>query len=71
MSEEPPSTSTSVTVPGSLDGQGAGDHDQPFDGFRAHQFSTRQLLRMLHLRSDALEARLGSGRWANDLALRG
>jgi hypothetical protein len=52
---------------GSLDGQGAGDHDQPFIGFRPYHFNTRQLARLLLLRGEALEARLGSGRWAQDL----
>jgi hypothetical protein len=70
MTEESPSTPNSVTATGSLDGQGAADHDQPFDGFHAYRFSTRQVLGFLQLRSDALEARLGSGRWAEDLAKR-
>jgi hypothetical protein len=49
------------------DGRGAGDHDQPFAGFRAYQFSTRQLARLLLRRGEALDARLGVGRWAQDL----
>ena len=52
---------------GSLDGRGAGDHDQPFAGFRAYQFSTRQLARLLLRRGEVLDARLGVGRWAQDL----
>jgi hypothetical protein len=52
---------------GSLDGTGAGDHDEFFSGFHAYQFSTRQLARLLHLRSELLDARLGEGRWATDL----
>ena len=52
---------------GSLDGRGAGDHDQPFAGFRPYQFSTRQLAQLLLRRSDVLDARLGLGRWAQDL----
>jgi hypothetical protein len=52
----------------SPDGRGAGDHDQPFAGFRAYQFSTRQLARLLLRRSEILDARLGLGRWAQDLA---
>ena len=66
MPEQP--TSTSNRSPrGSLDGAGAGDHDQPFLGFRSYQFGTRQLARLLQLRGEALEARLGHGRWALDL----
>ena len=56
----------SVTSDGP-DGRGAGDHDEPFAGFRAYQFSTRQLMHLLLRRSDALDARLGLGRWAQDL----
>ena len=66
MPEQP--TSTSNRSPrGSLDGAGAGDHDQPFRGFRTYQFSTRQFARLLQVRSECLEARLGHGRWAQDL----
>ena len=57
-----------LSDPGSLDGHGAADHDQPFVGFRAYHFNTRQLARLLHLRSELLDARLGHGRWAQDLA---
>jgi len=63
--------STSVTTDcgaGSLDGAGAGDHDQIFIGYRAYQFSTRQLARLLQVRGEVLEARLGNGRWASDVA---
>jgi hypothetical protein len=64
-----PSRSISDSSPrGSLDGAGAGDHDEPFEGFRPYQFSTRQFARLLRLRSDLLDARLGHGRWAADLA---
>ena len=52
---------------GSHDGTGAGDHDQPYVGYRAYQFSTHELARLLQMRSDALEARLGNGRWTDDL----
>jgi hypothetical protein len=52
---------------GSLDGAGAGDHDESFTGFRSYQFSTRQLARLLQLRGELLEARLGHGRWAMDV----
>jgi hypothetical protein len=48
-------------------GRDAGDHDQPFAGFRPYQFSTRQLARLLQLRSELLDARLGLGRWVQDL----
>jgi hypothetical protein len=53
---------------GTLDGCGAADHDQPFVGFRSYHFTTRQLARLLHLRSELLDARLGHGRWTQDLA---
>lgn len=53
---------------GSHDGSDAGDHDQPFAGCRAYHFSTRERARLLQLRSEVLEARLGHGRWAQDLA---
>ena len=67
MQQQP--TLTSATDPqGSHDGTGAGDHDQPFGGFRPYHFSTRQLARLLQLRSELLDARLGLGRWAEDLA---
>jgi hypothetical protein len=51
---------------GSLDGDGAGDHDKPFTGYRAYVFNTRQLARLLQVRGEVLEARLGRGRWASD-----
>ena len=64
-----PSRSISDSSPrGSLDGAGAGDHDEPFVGFRSYQFSTLHLARLLRLRSELLDARLGYGRWAADLA---
>jgi hypothetical protein len=53
---------------GTRDGPGAGDQDGPFHGFSRQLFSTRQLVRLLLLRSEGLEARLGRGRWAADLA---
>jgi hypothetical protein len=49
-------------------GDGDTDHDRPFAGFRSYQFNTLQLIRLLHLRGELLEARLGNGRWATDLA---
>jgi len=67
MHDQPRLTAGS-DLQGSRDGTGAGDHDQPFVGCRAYHFSTRQRARLLHLRSEALEARLGHGRWAQDLA---
>ena len=68
MTEQPREISTSDRGPrGSLDGAGAGDHDEPFLGFRPYQFGTRQRARLLQLRGEALEARLGHGRWALDL----
>jgi len=66
MHEQPFSTSDS-SLHGSFDGAGAGDHDEPFTGFCSYQFSTRQLSRLLQLRGELLEARLGHGRWAPDL----
>jgi hypothetical protein len=43
---------------GSNDGDGDADHDQPFAGFRSYCSTCGELL----------EARLGNGRWAADLA---
>jgi len=67
MQEQPTPTSP-VGNSGSHDGQGAGDHDEPFTGFRSYQFGTRQFARLLKLRGELLEARLGNGRWARDLS---
>jgi hypothetical protein len=66
MNDKPFPISTGIGV-GSLDGEGAGDHDQPFIGFRSYVFNTRQLARLLRVRGEILEARLGHGRWASDL----
>ena len=66
MNDEQISTSN-PRARGSHDGTSAGDHDQPYAGFRAYQFGTRQLVRLLQLRGELLEARLGHGRWAQDL----
>ena len=66
MLDQPASTSDDRRR-GSLDGLGASDHDEPFLGFRSYQFSTRQLARLLQLRGECLEDRLGRGRWATDL----
>ena len=52
---------------GSLDGDGAGDHDEPFAGYREYVFNTRQLARLLRVRGEVLEGRLGHGRWASDV----
>ncbi|HLZ22645.1 MAG TPA: hypothetical protein VKQ30_11040 [Ktedonobacterales bacterium] len=52
---------------GSKDSAGARDHDQPFAGFRAYQFSTRQLARLLMLRGQVLEAKLCRSLLAADL----
>ena len=67
MNDQPASVA-SESAPGSMDGHGAGDHDEVFVGYRAYQFSTRQLARLLQVRGEVLEARLGNGRWAPDLA---
>jgi hypothetical protein len=69
MHDQSPSHTNSCQ--GCHDGSGAGDHDQPFAGFRSSHFSTRQFARLLQLRSELLEARLGHGRWAQDLAAAG
>jgi hypothetical protein len=53
---------------GSHDGHGAGDQDQVFAGYRAYVFNTRQLARLLQMRGEVLEARLGLGRWASEVA---
>jgi hypothetical protein len=51
-----------LRFPGSLDGEGAGDHDQPFRfGYRPRAsapfpFSTRQYARLLILRSHVQDA---------------
>lgn len=57
-----------LSDPSTLDADAATDDDQPFVGFRAYHFNTRQLARLLHLRSELLDARLGHGRWTEDLA---
>ena len=66
MNEQPIPSHDSSTI-GSHDGTGAGDHDQPFVGFRSYQFGTRQLARLLKLRGELLEARMGNGPWVQDL----
>ena len=43
----PPTFAVYDRETGSKDAAGAGDHDQPFAGFRAYQFSTHQLVRLL------------------------
>jgi len=63
-----PSEASTARADGSHDGTSAGDHDAAYAGFRAYQFGTRQLARLLQLRGELLEARLGHGRWAEDLA---
>jgi hypothetical protein len=57
-----------TSEPGTRDGAGAGDHDQPFVGSRVYHFSTRQRARLLQLRSEVLDARLGYGRWTQDIS---
>ena len=57
MSFQPEDTTTLHTIDGSLDGEGAGDHDVPFSFGRRprtaapYPFSTRQFARLLVLRS--------------------
>jgi hypothetical protein len=67
MARPPSGSASASTSRGSRDGQGAGDHGCPFTGFRRSSFTTRQLMRLLLLRSDALNARLGYGRWVVDV----
>ena len=59
-----PTSSASVDERGSKDGEGAGDHDEPFAGFRAYRFSTHQRVRLILIRGDLLEARLGRANMA-------
>jgi hypothetical protein len=58
---------TRALVTGSKDGEGAGDHDLPYEGFHPAAFNTRQLARLLILRGEVLEAKLGRGRFAFDI----
>jgi hypothetical protein len=67
---EPATSFPQIQVVGSKDGAGAGDHDLPFAGFQAAAFSTRQMVRLLLLRSDVLDARLGQGPFAADIVSR-
>jgi hypothetical protein len=46
---------------------GTGDHDAPFARFQAYHFSTRQLARLLVLRGQIQDGRLGHGRYTDDL----
>ncbi len=62
------SIDTRISVRGSLDGSRAADHDQLFDGFRRYQFNAREFARLLQLRSEALDGRMGNGRWITDLS---
>lgn len=57
----------SLAATGSRDGGGSADHDQPFAGYKAYRFSTRQMLHLLRLRSEVLDGRLGVGRFVLDL----
>ena len=67
MSDQPASIASDLGH-GSLDGIGAGDHDEPFVGYRVYLFTTRQRARLLQVRGEVLEGRLGYGRWTSDLA---
>jgi hypothetical protein len=66
--EELPTSPHDLSSRDSAGGPHADDNDQPFFGFRTYQFSTRQLARLLELRSQLLDARLGQGAWVQDLA---
>jgi hypothetical protein len=63
MTGPPSGFASAATWLDTHDGQGAGDHDCPFMGFRRSPFTTRQPMRLVPLRSDALDARLGHGPW--------
>lgn len=52
---------------GTRDGIGAGDHDEPFVGWRSYHFSTQQMARLLILRGEVQDSRLSLGRFAADL----
>jgi hypothetical protein len=52
---------------GSKDGQGAGDHDVPFRGFRPTDFTLREMSRLLILRGQVLDAKMGGGPYVADL----
>ena len=43
------------------------EHDTPFVRFQPYHFSTRQLARLLVLRGQIQDSRLGHGRYADDL----
>jgi len=62
----PPIGST-APAGGTRDGSGAADHDQPYAGYRAYQFTTQQRLRLLVLRGEVLDSRMGQGRHGDDL----
>jgi hypothetical protein len=65
-----PTTTVPTQAGGSRDGNGAGDHDEPFGGWRSYHFSTAQMLHLLLLRGEILDGRLGAGRFAEDLVNR-
>ena len=54
---------------GTKDGTGAADHDQLYAGVRRSQFTTRQMVRLLLLKSDVLDSRLGLGPYVDDVKL--
>jgi hypothetical protein len=60
---------TDTDEAGSKDGQGAGDHDMPFCGFRPSQFSLREMSRLLILRGQVLDAKMGWGPFIEDILL--
>ena len=45
---------------GCLDGDGSGDHDEPFAGYREYLFNTRQLARLFRVRGDVPRGATGS-----------
>ncbi len=55
---------------GSHDGSGSADHDVPFAGYSPNHFNTWQMLRLLLLRSEVLEGKLGRGRFAREFRRR-
>jgi hypothetical protein len=58
---------TDTDETGSKDGDGAGDHDVPFGGFRPNQFSIREMSRLLILRGQVMDAKMGWGPFVDDL----
>ncbi|HEY8477415.1 MAG TPA: hypothetical protein VIN09_11175, partial [Chloroflexota bacterium] len=56
-----------VQTAGSLDGQGAADHDEPYHGFNRQAFTLWEYARLLVLRGQVQDARAWGGRFHDDL----